>query len=78
MRPLLFVVGVVLAGCGTALCRPGTCPAGQHCVYVGAETTPSCRPACELGVDAGTCASGTTCGCGGSCAGCENCVPVCQ
>lgn len=78
MRLVFFALFVTFSACGPALCKPGSCPVGQHCVYVGSEATPACRPACELGADAGTCGAGLTCGCGGSCSGCENCVPVCQ
>ncbi|MBL8911514.1 MAG: hypothetical protein JNM17_12540 [Archangium sp.] len=73
------LLSLLLAACGTPqLCKPGSCPTGQHCVYVRNEATPSCNPACDVGVDAGTCASGTSCDCAPSCAGCKNCVPVCQ
>ncbi|MFZ5444258.1 MAG: hypothetical protein ACOZQL_29950 [Myxococcota bacterium] len=73
----LFLLALLLPACGAPVCRPGTCPAGQHCVFVGAENTPACRPACELG-DAGTTCGAATCACGATCAGCENCIAVCQ
>lgn len=74
---LISAVGLI-SGCGTVFtCKPGTCPTGEHCVYVGSETTPSCRPACDVGDAGTTCTSGTTCRCGGTCAGCENCIGVC-
>ncbi|MEW5738046.1 MAG: hypothetical protein AB1938_03915 [Myxococcota bacterium] len=79
---LLCALAAAAAGlfaCGTTapVCTPGSCPVGQHCVFVGAATAPACTPSCE-NVDAGTCASGTSCGCAASCQGCKNCVLVCQ
>lgn len=79
MKHLLLAGSLLLVACGTGpACRVGSCPAGQDCVYVAGAMSPACHAGCELGADAGTCASGTSCACAGTCPGCKNCVPVCQ
>ena len=78
MRVLfVLLVGSLYSCSGLVQCKPGSCAAGEHCVYVGAATAPKCLPACDL-ADGGGCSAGERCGCGGTCQGCENCVPVCQ
>lgn len=75
IRAFGLFIAVALSACGsTATCK---CSEGNACVFVGAEVMPSCRPTCDRSDGGMSCPSGTTCGCGGSCAGCDNCVQVC-
>lgn len=69
------LVLLLLAACGGAPAeKPCPCDSGELCAYVNGHTTPSCKKPCLTG---STCASGT-CTCGSSCAGCKDCVHVCQ
>jgi hypothetical protein len=62
-------------------CAPGTinacsktdCAQGAACVFVATRPA-ACLVSCA---DPGACPPSMTCECGGSCAGCENCIQVC-
>lgn len=78
MRTFALVVFAAMFSCSplTAECKAGSCPAGEHCVFLGSATSPRCTPACDL-ADGGGCTPGQQCGCGASCQGCKDCVAVC-
>lgn len=80
MRSVLFLLAlsVLSLSCsGLVQCQPGSCPTGEHCVFVAAATAPQCLKECDLADAGSTCSAGDRCQCGGSCQGCKNCVPVC-